>query len=141
METADVRRRVKAAIDQARRLSAERRERTKEASAAYEAFLQSRAVPLFQQVAGALKAENLAFVAHTPAGAVRLASESGRDFVELRLDTSGRRPALLWHVEKVRGRDTAIDERPHQPDVAIGEHTEEDLLDALADAVALLIEK
>ena len=92
METADVRKRVKDALERVKRQHAERRARNAQASAAFEVFLQRSAVPVFQQVAGALKAEGYLYVVNTPAGSVQLVSEkSGSDFIDLRLDTgSGR---------------------------------------------------
>ena len=92
METSDVRKRIKDALERAQRQAAERRTRNAEASAAYETFLHRTAVPVFQQVANVLRVEGYPFVVHTPAGSVRLASEkSGNDYVELRLDTTGER--------------------------------------------------
>lgn len=141
METADVRKRIKDTIERARRQSAERRARGSEASAAFEVFLQSTAVPLFQQVANVLKVEGYPFVVHTPAGSVRLASEkSGHDFVDMRLDTSGR-PEVLVRVERVKGRETTSEERPLKPGALVQHLTEEDVVDAISDALMVLIDR
>ena len=113
METSDVRKRIKDSLERAKKRAAERRARNTDDSATYEVFLQSAAVPVFQQAAGALKAEGYPFVVHTPAGSVRLASEhSSHDFIDLRLDTLGARPQVLLRVERLKGRETTSHERP-----------------------------
>jgi hypothetical protein len=142
METADVRRRIKDTIERARRQAAERRAKNSEAGAAYEVFLQSVAVPIFQQVANVLKVEGYAFVVHTPAGSVRLASEkSGHDFIDLRLDTSGPRPQVVLRVERVKGRETTSEERPMKPGALVEHLTDQDVLDAVAEGLMVLIER
>ena len=52
MEIADVRRRVRGAIENARKESAERRERSDGAAKAYTLFLEQQAVPTFRLVRG-----------------------------------------------------------------------------------------
>ncbi len=61
METSDVRKRIKDSLERAKNAAAERRARNTEASATYAVFLQNAAVPVFQQAAGALKAEGYPF--------------------------------------------------------------------------------
>ena len=110
METSDVRKRIKDSLDRAKKLAAERRARNTEGSATYGVFLQNAAVPVFQQAAGALKAEGYPFTVNTPAGSVRLVSDhSSHDFIDLRLDTTGARPQVLVRVETAEG--TRDDER------------------------------
>ena len=83
MEIPEVRRQLRAAIDQAKREAAARRERSDAASRAYAEFLERRAVPTFRTFAAALVAEGFKFKIFTPADSVKLASESaGEDFVE-----------------------------------------------------------
>jgi hypothetical protein len=142
METSDVRKRIKDSLERAKKLAAERRGRNTEDSATYEVFLQSAAVPVFQQAASALKAEGYPFVVHTPAGSVRLASEnSSHDFIDLRLDTTGARPQVLLRVERMKGRETTSHERPLKPDATVNQLTEQDVLDAIADGIVELIER
>jgi len=75
-----------------------RRERVAEAEKAYETFLSNVAVPTFSTFAQALSAESYSYRTVTPGGQVRLVSErSSRTFIDLRLDTSGRR---LWWSRK-----------------------------------------
>jgi hypothetical protein len=140
METSVVRKRILDVIAAVRRDAAERRARNAEAAPAYEAFLEAIAVPVMRQVSEVLKAERVTFTLNTPAGAVRLASErSAADFVEIRLDTTGARPQVVVHAERVRGRDQHVDIQPIRPGVLIGSLTEEDVLDALADAMTMLL--
>ena len=57
MEISDVRKRVNETIERAKRRPPSGATRTDEAAREYDAFLDRIAVPLFRQVAGALKAE------------------------------------------------------------------------------------
>jgi hypothetical protein len=142
METSDVRKRIKDSLERARKLAADRRARNTETSAAYAVFLQSAAVPVFQQAAGALKAEGYPFTVNTPAGSVRLVSDnSSHDFIDLRLDTTGTRPQVLVRVERLKGRETTSEERPLKPDSTVGDLTEQDVLDAIAEAIEVLVER
>ena len=86
MDVSEVRRRLRGAMEQARRDTAERRRRTDEAGRDYERFLERHAVPIFHTFAAALTAEGRRFTVFTPAGSVRLASDaSGEDFIEQQL--------------------------------------------------------
>ena len=85
MEVPEIRRRLRASIEAAKRDAQERRGRSDQAARDYEQFLSERAVPLFHTVASALVAEGHRFKVFTPAGSVRLASESsGEDYIEWR---------------------------------------------------------
>lgn len=142
METSDVRKRIKDSLERAKKLATERRARNTDDSATYEVFLQSAAVPVFQQAASALKAEGYPFVVHTPAGSVRLASEhSSHDFIDLRLDTVGARPQVLLRVERLKGRETTTHERPLKPGATVSQLTEQDVLDAIAEGIEVLVER
>jgi hypothetical protein len=142
METADVRKRVKDALERVKRQHAERRVRNAQASAAFEVFLQRSAVPVFQQVAGALKAEGYLYVVNTPAGSVQLVSEkSGSDFVDLRLDTGEGRAQVVLRVERARGREHVSEERPLKPGILVENLTEQDVLDAVVEAIETLIDR
>src|SRR4030095_8050583 len=99
-----VRKRLKAAMDAARRRAQQRRERASEAERAYATFLNTVATPVTRQVANALKAEGYSFSVFTPAGGLRLASDTGRDdFIDFALDTSGEQPEVLARVSYSRG--------------------------------------
>jgi hypothetical protein len=112
MEISEVRQRVLAAIDRAKRAAAERRSHADEASREFGAFLDRLAVPLFRQVANALKAEGYGFTVFTPGGSVRLMSDrSSEDYIELSLDTSGAQPVVVGHSSRARGRRVLESER------------------------------
>ena len=142
METSDVRKRIKDSLERARKAAADRRARNTDASAAYTVFLQNAAVPVFQQAAGALKAEGYPFIVNTPAGSVRLVSEhSSHDFIDLRLDTTAARPQVLIRVERMKGRETTSEERTLKPGADVTALTEQDVLDAIADGIVVLVER
>jgi hypothetical protein len=142
METSDVRKRILDVLGNARRDAAERRKRNSEVVAAYEKFLEIVAVPVCHQIAGVLKAERIAMTVNTPAGAVRLASErSADDFVEIRLDTTAAMPQVVVHVEHVRGRERFVDVQPIRAGVLVDQLTDQDVLDAISDAIGVLVER
>jgi hypothetical protein len=130
MDVPEVRRRVRAAIEGAKREAVSRRERSDAASRAYDEFLSACAVPMFHQLAAALVGEGHRFKVYTPAGSVRLASErSADDFVELTLDTSVDPPVVLGRTSFSRGRRAITSERPVRDGAAIPDLTESDVLD------------
>jgi hypothetical protein len=140
MEVSEVRRRLRAAVEDARQSAAERRVRTDTAAKDYEEFLGQRAVPLFHQVAAALTAEGHLFKVFTPAASVRLASErSHEEFVELALDDSSDSPTVVGRTSRGRGRRMISSERPVREGIAIADLTEEDVLSFLLQEIALLI--
>jgi hypothetical protein len=142
METSAVRRRVTETIERARRTAAERRASTEAASRDYSSFLDTVAVPLFRQIAGALKAEGHLFAVNTPGRVVRLASEKhGEDFIELSLDTSGDAPTVLLHTSRMRGRHQLVDaERPIGTG-SIAELSEDLLLEIIMKELEPFVEK
>ena len=142
MEVADVRRRVRAAIDAARKSARERRERSDRAASEYEVFLRDRAVPLFHVVASALVAEGHRFKVFTPAESVRLAAESsGEDFIEVALDSTLDPPAVIGRVSRGRGRRSVASERPINADVAIADLTDDDLMAFLLSEIPPFVER
>jgi hypothetical protein len=142
MEVSEVRKRILDTLTRAKSEAAARRARNAEVATAYERFLETVAAPLVHQVASILKVEKFLFAVHTPAGAVRLVSErSPEDFVEIRLDTSGQVPQVVAHVERVRGRETLVEDRPIRPGVLVEHLTAQDVLDEVAEALGRLIEK
>lgn len=142
MESADVRKRIIETIARAKREAGERRQRNAEAEAAYARFLEQAAVPTFRQVVAVLKAEGHSFIVNTPGGGVRLASErSADDFVELTLDTTGREPQVLATIRRAKGRETVAEERPLKPGVRVEHLTDRDVLDLLAEALQIFLEK
>jgi hypothetical protein len=141
METAEVRRRVTAAIEQARRHTAERRARTAEAARDYARFLDQIAVPLFRQIAQVLKVEGYQYSVFTPGGSVRLMSDrSAQDYVEVALDTSGDEPRVVGHVSRTRGRRIVESERSVS-DAPVAAVTEDDLLRYVLKELEPFVEK
>lgn len=142
VETADVRKRVKHAIEQARRDAAAHRAEADGVSAHFETFAQEVAAPLFRQVASALKAEGYSFQVFSPAGALRLSSDrSGDDHIELALDTSRRPVALVLRARHARGRDVAEEERILAQGASIDALAAEDLLGHLIEALTPFVER
>ena len=141
METSVVRNRLRETIERAKRRAAERRSRGDEAARAYQQFLDHMAVPLFHQIAGALRADGYPFTVFTPAGSVRLMSDRhAEDFVEILLDVTGDAPQVVGHSSRLRGRHIVEAERPVGSGKP-GAITEEDLLEFLLKELEPLVER
>ena len=142
MEVSEVRRRVRAAIESARRNAQERRVRSDRASLEYQDFLRDRAVPLFQTVASALVAEGYRFKVFTPADSVRLASEtSGSDFIELTLDATADPPTVSGRTSRGRGSRLVDSERPVKEGKTVADLSDEDVLGFLMEEIARFVER
>jgi hypothetical protein len=142
MEITDVRRRVRGAIEEARRDAAERRARTDAAERDYDAFLTERAIPVVHDVASALAGEGHPFKVFTPARSVKLASgRSSAEFIELELDTTLDQPQVIGRSSRGRGRRTVTSERPLRPGAPIADLTDEDVLTFLITEIVHLIER
>jgi hypothetical protein len=140
MESSTVRNRLNVIIDAARRASAERRARNDEAARSYERVLEF-SVPLFKQVAQALKVSGYLFTVFTPGGSVKLMSDkSAEDYLELSLDTSGDRADVIGRVSRMRGRRVIESERPIA-DKPVGELTEDDVLEFVLKEIAPFVER
>lgn len=134
VDPAKVRKRVRSAIDAARRESAARRERASAASRDYEEFLETRAVPAFRLMANILRAEGIPFEVMTPSGGVRLVSDRNRDdAIELELDTTLDPPQPLLSVVQSRGSRVLRTERPVKEGAPISSISEDDVIDLLID--------
>ncbi len=142
MEVSDVRRRLRAAIESARKTAQERRVRSDQAAREYEVFLRETAVPVFQVFASALVAEGHRFKVATPAESVRLTSESSpEDFIELALDAAADPPIVLGQVSRGRGRRGVTAERPIKPAAAVAELTKDDVLAFLVSEIPPFVER
>ena len=142
MEVSEVRRRVRAAIESARKSAQERRTRSDQASRDYETFLRDVAVPVFQVFASALVAEGYRFKVFTPAESVRLTGESGADdYIEVTLDTSLDPPAVIGRSSRGRGRRTVASERPINEQRSIADLTDEDVLTFLTNEIVPFVER
>jgi hypothetical protein len=142
MEIPEVRRRLRAVIDQARREVAARRERSDAVATAFTEFLEQRAVPTFHTFAAALAAEGYPFKVFTPAASVRLASESpGENFIEIVLDTTLDPPRVTGHTTRSRGRRSVASERPIRAGASPADLTDEDVLEFLVEEIGPFVER
>jgi len=142
MEISDIRRRLRMALDQAKKASAEKRARTDMAAVAFAGFLRDTAVPVFRMFANVIKAEGLPFAVFTPPDVVRLASErNADDFIEVWLDTSLDPPQVATRVNRVRGRNVTTIEGVLRKDAPINSFTDEDVLAFLLEQIGLLVER
>jgi hypothetical protein len=142
MEVSEVRRRLRSAIDDAKKRSVERRTRVDDARRAWERLLPDVAVPTFHTMAGALTAEGHRFKVFTPGEAVRLSLErSAEEFVELSLDTDRDEPALLLRSTRGRGRRIVSTERIVAEGAQIAGVTQEDLVASMLEELIPFIER
>ena len=142
IETSELRRRLRTAIDRARSNAAARRQRTAAAERDYEKFLETIAVPVVQQFANVLSAEGHQFHVGTPAGSVRLTSAaSGEDYIEILLDTSEDPPEVVGRTNRGRGRRMISSERAVRERTAVAELNEEDVLAFLLTEVVPFVSR
>jgi hypothetical protein len=142
MEVSDVRRRLRTAIDEARRRAEVRRGQRDEASRAWERLLPEVAVPAFQMMASALTGEGLRFNVMTPGTAVRLTPErGGEEFIELALVTDREEPALLLTSTRGRGRRIISTERVLCEGSLLATVTEDDVIAGLLEALLPFVER
>ena len=76
IETSELRKRLRLAIEERRKVTAARRAALDEAAAAYADLLEMTATPLVQKLANALRAEGHHFTVFTPNGGIHLGSGS-----------------------------------------------------------------
>jgi hypothetical protein len=139
MEIGDVRKRLVQTIERAKRQAAERRTRTDEAARAFDTFLSTIAVPLFKQVANALRPEGYLFNVFTPLGSVRLMSDRGaEDYIELSFDPGGEVPQVIGHTSRNRGRRVIESERPLGEPAVL---TEEEVLEFVLKELEVFVER
>jgi hypothetical protein len=142
VEVSQVRKRLMAAVDRARKAAQGRRERSAEVQRAYEAFLADVAVPVARMLANALKAEGYLFTVATPGGGLRLVSEKGRDdFVEVTLDAGADPPEVIGRVSYTRGSRTIAEDRGIKPGASPQAITQDDVLDFLLTALEPWLER
>lgn len=134
MDVALIRKRLKAEIDQARRTAAERRERSKSATRAYETFLDEIAIPTFRQIANVLRVEGIPFELQTPSDGVRLVSDRNRDdVIALELDATQDPPQVMVSALRSWGSRVLRTERAIKERTSIELLTEEDVLDRVLE--------
>lgn len=133
-DVAEVRKRIRAEIDKARRDQADRRVRIAEATRAYDEFLHNAAIPVFRMFANILKSEGLNFEVMTPSGGVRLQSERQRDdAIEMELDTSADPPQPLVTITRTRGSRVIQSDRTIKGSNPLVQLTEDDVIEMLLE--------
>jgi hypothetical protein len=142
MEVSVVRQRVLETIDRVKRIAVDRRGQTDEGAREYQVFLDRIAVPLFKQLAGVLRAENILFNVFTPNGSVRLMSERGSDdYIEVTLDAKGSKAYVMGRSSRSRGGNVTQTERTLNAVTPIGALTEDDLLTFMLKELEAYVEK
>lgn len=142
MDIGELRKRVRQAMEGAKRDAANRRSRADEVRKAYEGFLEQQAVPVFRGVGNVLRSEGLLFDVITPAGGVRLVPERAReDGIELALDGSVDPPRPTLTVVRTRGSRTVRTERALAEGTGIAALTEDDVASALLDELRPWLER
>jgi hypothetical protein len=142
IETSELRKRLRLAIERSRKAAAERRTRVDAAAVAYKDLLEGTATPLVQMLVNVLRAEGYPFTVFAPNGGLRLASaRSGDDYLEFALDTSGDEPVVMLRVNRARGRRMLQHERPINRGTPIERLGEEDLLQALLEELGPFVER
>ena len=142
MNTADIRRRVTRAIAEARNAAVVHRQMVATAEDEADAFLSGVAAPLCKTVIAALKAEGFEFRLSTPPDAVRISrATSGDDYIELALDATRTRPAMMGRVSRTWGRRVLADEQVVAEHPAIGKLDEATVLEFVVRALAPLVER
>jgi hypothetical protein len=142
IEPSELRKRLRAAIEQSRRAAAARRTQLDQAAADYQQLLEGTAAPLVHMLTNVLRAEGYNFTVFTPNGGLRMASaKSGEDFIEFALDTSQTEPVAMLRVNQARGRRVLQHERPIKDRTPVDRLTEEDVLQALLEELAPFVER
>jgi hypothetical protein len=142
MEPSDVRRRLRGAIEQAKRRAADRRGVADEASRVWRERLPDVVVPAFQAVLNALSGDGFKFSLSTPGETARLSPErSPAEFAEIALDTNRELPAVMVRSTRGRGSRTIESERVVAEGPEIAELTDDAIVGILIDEIVLLIER
>ncbi len=142
MEVSLVRKHLLAAIERSKAHQQQRRLRTAEAEVSYRRFLDGAAIPVARQLGQALKAAGYPFTVFTPTGAVRLASDHGRDdYIEVALDTTADPPQVVGRVSRVRGSRTLTTERVIKDGAAPADISDEEVLAYFVDALEPWLER
>jgi len=142
IEISELRKRLRLAIEQSRRAGEARREVVDRASAAYERFLPQVAGPVVQMLANALRAEGFPCTVFTPNRGLRLSSgQTGEDFIEFLLDSTGDRPVVVLRVNRGRGRRVVQHERPLSAHEDIDQITDEDVVKALLEEISAFVSR
>jgi hypothetical protein len=142
LEAGEVRKRLRQTIESAKRDAAARRAALGDVQKAYDAFLEDKAVPVFRQVASALKAEGHVFQILTPAGTARLQSDRERDdFLEIVLDGGRKPPTAVGRVSRVQGSQLETAEQPIRDGAKVSDLSDEDVLNWVLRVILPFVER
>jgi len=142
METSDVRRRLRGAIEQAKRRAADRRAVADEASRVWRERLPDVVVPAFHSVLNALSGDGFKFSLSTPGETARLSPDrSSAEFVEIALDTNRELPAVVLRSTRGRGSRTIESERVVAEGPEIAELTQDAIVGAAIEEIVPFIER
>ena len=141
-EIAEVRQRVLATIERARRDAADRRARADVSVAHAGRFIEVTATSVARQVASVLKVEGFQFRLSTPSAAVRLTSTTQHDdFIELAVDPTQDPVTVMTRVSHARGKRVSTTERPLADGVDLDQLTDEHVLAFLLEALTVFVER
>ena len=139
-EVAQVRQRVLAMVERARLDAADRRARATVDEVQARRFIQETATPVVRQVLSVLKVERLSFQLSTPAGSVRLTSETHHeDFIDVAVDATQDPVTIMTVVSHLRGKSVSTTERPLADGVELPQLTEEHVLAFLLAALPVFV--
>jgi hypothetical protein len=142
MEISDVRRRLRGAIEEAKRRSVDRRGLADEAARVWEERLSTAVVPAFQAMQLALNGEGFRFAVSTPGKTARLSPErSPAEFIELALDIERDLPAVLVRSTRGRGRRMLSAERIVAEGPDIPEITQQAIVEILVEELVPFLER
>jgi hypothetical protein len=142
METSDVRRRLRGAIEQAKRRAADHRAVADEASRVWSQSFPDTVVPAFQGVQNALSGEGFKFSLSTPGETARLSPDrSSAEFVEIALDSSRELPAVIVRSTRGRGSRTIESERVVAEGPEIAALTQEVVVDVVIEEIVAFVER
>ena len=142
LESGEVRKRLRQAIETAKRDAAARRAALGDVQKAYDEFLETHALPVFRQVAAALKAEGHVFQVVSPAGTIRLVSDRDKDdYLELFLDGGRPTPAVMGRASRVRGTELTAADQPVRTNAKVSDLTDEDVLDWIVRVIVPFVER
>jgi len=139
-EMAQVRQRVLTMVERARQDAAARRARAHVDEVQARRFIQETASPVVRQVLSVLKVERLSFQLSTPAGSVRLTSDTHHeDFIDLAVDATQDPVTIMTVVSRLRGKGVSTTDRPLAEGVELGQLTEEHVLAFLLAALPVFV--
>ena len=141
MDVSDLRKRILRALDDARKDATARRAVVDQASQAYAAFLEMRAIPVLKQALQVLRAEAKPFTLNTPPDGPRLVSDASTNtFLEFALDIAGPMPQVMGRVSLAHGREGRIvEERPIASGKSVADLTEDDVAKFLVEEIPKLV--